>query len=74
LTDVNFLASAGISALIPSANSAGEETTFAVVAHGASTARPMKLVGVDRSFAIYSSLDDALAGLPAPVVPQTRKT
>jgi len=38
-------------------------TRFAVVAEGAATSRPMKLVGIDTTIALYRILDSALAGI-----------
>lgn len=52
LSGTDFLASAGMTALV----SAYEATTpkrFGVVATGPSTARPLQLVGLDRTFALY---------------------
>ena len=62
LSAVEFLASAGMSTLI----TAHEDITparFAVVADGPATSRPLRLVGIDQIFAVYRTLDDALAGV-----------
>jgi anti-sigma B factor antagonist len=60
LTDVGFLASAGMTALVVASDDVSEATRFAVVADGPATSRPMKLVGLDAVFTIYPSLDAAL--------------
>ena len=62
LTDTVFLASAGMSALL-AAHASAPTGHFAVVADGPSTARPMKLLGLDQTLTIYPTLDSALAEL-----------
>ena len=37
-------------------------TRFAVVAEGAATSRPFKLMGIDSVLSLYSTLDSALSG------------
>lgn len=60
LTDVTFLASAGVSAILHGHVAAGS-TRFAVVADGPITAGPMSLAGVDVLLMdIYPSLAAAL--------------
>jgi anti-sigma B factor antagonist len=60
LTDVAFLASAGMAVLVSSGLQAGEHTRFRVVAAGPVTFRPMELIGVTREIALYPTLEDAL--------------
>jgi anti-sigma B factor antagonist len=60
LTAVAFLASAGMGALITAHEEAGSSTRFGVVADGASTSRPIKLIGLDKVLSLYPTLEDAL--------------
>lgn len=62
LTGVDFLASAGMTVLVTSHQSVGDRP-FSVVAHGAATARPLQLVGLDEAFAIHPTRDDALSAV-----------
>jgi anti-anti-sigma factor len=63
LSAVEFLASAGMSTLITAHENIANRSTFAVVADGPATSRPLRLVGIDQIFAVYRTLDDALAGV-----------
>lgn len=63
LTDTDFLASAGMSALINAQHAAEENGSFAVVADGPATSRPLTLVGLDRVFLIYPTLAGGLSAL-----------
>lgn len=63
LSKVDFLASAGISALIAASDSIGQSGRFGVVADGAATHRPLTLLGLDQIIALYRTLDDALSEL-----------
>jgi anti-sigma B factor antagonist len=63
LSDVEFLASAGMSVLVGANDNARASLRYAVVADGAATSRPMKLVGLDEVFEIYATLGEALAEL-----------
>jgi anti-anti-sigma factor len=63
LAMVDFLASAGMTALIAAHVDLTPTTRFGVVADSPSTSRPMKLIGVDTVVALYRTLDDALRGL-----------
>src|SRR5689334_17023175 len=47
LSKVEFLASAGITALVSAQEGVVAPTRFAVVADGPATSRPMKLMGID---------------------------
>jgi anti-anti-sigma factor len=62
LSELDFLASAGMSVLIQANDAAGKARRFAVIADGPSTSRPMKLLGLDSVLSLYSTLDAALAG------------
>ncbi|HET6502477.1 MAG TPA: STAS domain-containing protein [Amycolatopsis sp.] len=60
LTEVGFLASAGMSVLVAAHNQAGEHTDMRLVASGSATFRPMELTGLTQALAIYPTLRDAL--------------
>ena len=61
LSDVSFLASAGMSVLIGGNQRAGEGTRFRLVAVGNATLRPMELTGIADEFSIHPTRDRALA-------------
>ncbi|MET0700019.1 MAG: STAS domain-containing protein [Mycobacterium sp.] len=63
LTAVTFLASAGMTTLVKAHEQAGTAVSFAVVANGPTTSRPLKLLGLDATLALYPTLDDALREL-----------
>jgi anti-anti-sigma factor len=61
LTDVDFLASVGMSVLVEAQEQASAiSVQFGVVADGAATSRPIKLLGIDSVLALYPALDDAV--------------
>lgn len=60
LTDVGFLASAGMSVLVAAHNQAGENTDMRLVASGSATFRPMELTGLSQALQIYPTLREAL--------------
>ncbi|CAN5710038.1 STAS domain-containing protein [soil metagenome] len=61
LTEVEFLASAGMSVLIAANDAAGTEIRFAVVAHGAATARPLELTGLTEIIDLHTTRAEALS-------------
>jgi anti-sigma B factor antagonist len=64
LTDVDFLASAGMSVLVDAQEqSSAISARYGVVADGAGTSRPLRLLGIDAIVPIYPTLDDALRDL-----------
>jgi anti-sigma B factor antagonist len=63
LTDVTFLASAGMTTLVKAQEQAGTAVRFGIVAVGPTTRRPLKLLGLDTTLAIYPTLDAALSVL-----------
>jgi len=63
LSKVQFLASAGITVLVTAQAQIMPPTRFAVVADGPATSRPIKLMGIDSTFALYRTRDTALAGI-----------
>ena len=60
LTEVEFLASAGITALINAHRIAGRACTVAVVAANYATSRPITLTKADREVTLCASMRDAL--------------
>lgn len=65
LTDVEFLASAGMSVLVAAQADLVPAVRFAVVADGPSTSRPLKLVGIADLIDMFATLDEALAAVGA---------
>ncbi|MQY17311.1 STAS domain-containing protein [Nocardia macrotermitis] len=63
LTQVSFLASAGMAALVGAHKRAGETTRIMVVADGPATGRQLKVTGLDKVFAMHTTLDGALTAL-----------
>ena len=63
LTDVDFLASAGMGVLVAARDQASPDIRFGVVASGPATSRPLKLVGLAEIVGLYSTLDEARAAL-----------
>jgi anti-sigma B factor antagonist len=63
LSEVDFLASAGMSVLIETRQKVSGSTCFGVVATGHVTSRPMRLVGIHEIVRLYETLDDAMSGL-----------
>ena len=63
LSKVDFLASAGMTVLVTAQAEIEPPARFAVVANGAATSRPIKLMGIDSVLSLYSSLDGALSAI-----------
>jgi anti-sigma B factor antagonist len=63
LSEVGFLASAGLQALVATHNNVSQSAQFAVVANSASTSRPIQLTGLDQIFELYPTLDEALTAV-----------
>jgi anti-anti-sigma factor len=64
MTDVEFLGSAGMSVLVEAQDQATTASAlFGVVADGAATSRPIKLLGIDAILALYPTLGDALSDM-----------
>ena len=60
LTNVDFLASAGMQVLVAANEDAEPDTRLVVVADGPATSRPLKITGITDFIDLYSSLDEAL--------------
>ena len=65
LTDVDFLASAGMGVLVAARDQVNGKVKFGVVASGPATSRPLKLVGLAELVGLHPSLDEARATLGA---------
>ncbi|BBY89159.1 MULTISPECIES: STAS domain-containing protein [Mycolicibacterium] len=65
LTDVEFLASAGMGVLVGAHDQLPEGVKFGVVADGPVTSRPLKLVGIADIVDLFQTRDEALAKLDA---------
>lgn len=63
MSDIEFLASAGMAVLVAARERAGDTVGFAVVASGPATSRPLKLVGLAELVGLYPSLAEARATL-----------
>jgi anti-sigma B factor antagonist len=63
LTEVEFLASAGMGVLVAAHDAAGTATRLCVVAEGPATSRPLKLVGIADIVPLFATLDAAVASL-----------
>ncbi|MBB4910125.1 STAS domain-containing protein [Actinophytocola algeriensis] len=62
LTDVTFLASVGMSAIVAAHEASGDHTKLRVVGGGRDTLRPIHVTGLDNLLAVYSDLSSALEG------------
>jgi anti-anti-sigma factor len=66
LSGVDFLASAGLQTLVATHERLGKDgdgTTFAVVADGPATSRPIQLTGLDQILSMYPTMAEAMAAL-----------
>lgn len=63
LSAVEFLGSVGLKILAATYEKLGEATGFGVVARGPATRRPIHLTGLDKTFPLHPTLDDALTAV-----------
>ena len=63
LSGVDFLGSVGLKILAATYEKLDSSAEFGVVAHGPATKRPIHLTGLDKTFALYPTLDEALTGV-----------
>lgn len=63
LTDVDFLASAGMQVLVVANEEAGTDTRLVIVADGPATSRPLKITGISDFIDLFPTLDEALEKL-----------
>ncbi|MCV7234817.1 STAS domain-containing protein [Mycobacterium branderi] len=61
LSGMEFLASAGVRVLAAAREKLGDSGQLVVVANSPVTKRPIELLGLDKTVALYPTLDDALA-------------
>lgn len=59
LTDVEFLASAGMGVLVAAREQAASDIGFGVVASGPATSRPLTLIGLADIIGLYPNLTEA---------------
>jgi anti-anti-sigma factor len=69
LSSVEFLASAGLQALVATREKVGASAGFAVVADGPATSRPIQLTGLEQILSLTSSLAEAKAAVTGPSSP-----
>jgi anti-sigma B factor antagonist len=65
LSEVEFLASAGLQTLVTTHEKVGTSVQFAVVAHGAATSRPIQLTGLDEVFELFPTRAEAMTAVKA---------
>ena len=65
LSDVEFLASAGMGVLVAAHDDAPDGIDIHLVAEGPATSRPLKLVGIADIVPLHSTLSEALAAFNA---------
>lgn len=63
LSAMEFLASAGVRILAAAREKLSKSGQLAVVANSPVTRRPIELLGLDKTVALYPTLDDALTAL-----------
>lgn len=63
LSDVEFLASAGISVLMAAHGNPGHSGKFSIVADGPATHRPLTLLGINEIISIHRTQGEALNSL-----------
>ena len=63
LSGVDFLGSVGLEILAATHEKLGDSAEFGVVARGPATRRPIHLTGLDKTFSLYPTLDEALTGV-----------
>ncbi|WP_316245463.1 STAS domain-containing protein [Gordonia sp. OPL2] len=66
LTTTEFLASAGMTALVAAHEAIAPTGLFGVVAEGPVTARPLQLMGLDQTLTLYPTLAHAVADMTGP--------
>jgi anti-sigma B factor antagonist len=63
LSEVSFMASAGLRILAATHEKASKSARVAIVANSPATNRPMELTGLDKVMSMYPTLDDALSAV-----------
>jgi anti-anti-sigma factor len=63
LTTTEFLASAGMTALLTAHEAITPTGQFGIVADGPSTSRPLQIMGLDQTMNLYPTLDQAVQAM-----------
>ena len=63
LSQVRFMASAGLRVLAAANEKASKSVQVAIVANNPATSRPIELTGLDKVMSLYLTLDDALSAV-----------
>ncbi|WP_246398234.1 STAS domain-containing protein [Mycobacterium vicinigordonae] len=63
LSGVDFLGSVGLKILASTYEKLGDGAGFGVVARGPATRRPIHLTGLDKTFPLYPTIEEGLAGV-----------
>lgn len=63
LSAVDFMASSGLRVLVATQQKVSKSAQLAVVADKPATRRPIEVTDLDKVFALYSTLDEALAAV-----------
>jgi anti-sigma B factor antagonist len=63
LSAVDFLGSVGLKILAATYEKLGKSAEYGVVARGPATRRPIHLTGLDKTFPLYPTLEEALTGV-----------
>jgi anti-anti-sigma factor len=71
LSAVDFLASAGLQALVAARENVSGVAGFAVVADGPATSRPIELTGLDQILSLHSSVSEAKAAVTGDAQPHS---
>jgi anti-sigma B factor antagonist len=63
LSEVRFMASAGLRILAATHEKVSKSAQLAIVANNPATSRPIQLTGLDKIMSLYPTLDDALTAV-----------
>jgi anti-anti-sigma factor len=63
LSAVDFLGSVGLKILAATYEKLAKTAEYGVVARGPATRRPIHLTGLDKTFSLYPTLEEALTGV-----------
>jgi anti-anti-sigma factor len=63
MSDIEFLASSGMNALVVAYRELSPAVRFVVVADGPATSRPLRLLGIADLIELFATLDEALAAV-----------
>lgn len=63
MSEIDFLASSGMNALVVAYSELTPATRFVVVADGPATSRPLKMLGIADLIDVFATLEEALAAV-----------